>query len=497
MISRTMRGLSWTLPALLLGLVTILAARTWLLSSRQPTPDAIQPMPLDVQAAAERLAGAVRIRTISNDRAPAPGPAHAEFREFLERQFPRLHQNLKREIVNESSLLFTWQGHDPTAAPILLMAHSDVVPIAPGTESKWTYPPFEGVIADGYVWGRGAWDDKGCLMAIMEAVERLIANGERPRQTVYLAFGHDEETGTSAGEQGAKHIAALLKKRGVHLAFVLDEGLLISEGGMSGLDKPVALIGVAEKGYMNLSLSTEAQPGHSSLPPERMAISTLAVALDRVERKQMNTKINGLVRQMLETVAPEIGGVNRVLLSNLWLFDPVVRWKLEASSGGRAMLRTTLAPTIFNAGNKESSLPGNAQAVINFRLLPGDSKAAVLERTRRAVADDSVSIEPIGAPWEATPVSRTDSAAYERIRTTVREVFPDAIVAPGLMMGFTDSRHYIDVADDVYRFTPVRARNEDLARFHGTDERISLRNYAEMIRFYARLMTSAAFQRTN
>lgn len=480
--------------ALLLAILAIGGARTLLLSSRQPALDPIRPPPFDIAAAAERLAGAVRVRTISNDRDPAPAAVHAEFRDFLERNYPALHRTLRREIVNKSSLLFTWEGSDPTIPPILLMAHSDVVPIADGTESSWTHPPFDGVIADGHVWGRGAWDDKGCLIAIMEAVEYLVGQGERPHRTVYLAFGHDEETGTAAGEQGAKQIAGLLKARGVHLGFVLDEGLLISHGGMSGLDKPVSLIGVAEKGFMNVSVSTEAQPGHASLPPERMAITALAVALDRIGRKQMDGRMNAVVREMLETIAPEIGGLNRVLLSNLWLSEPLVRWKMEVERGGRAMLRTTFAPTVFHAGNKESVLPGKAEAVINFRLLPGDSKAAVLERARSAVADDSVSIKPIGAPWEATPVSRTNGPAYQVIRNAIREVFPDTVVAPGLMMGFTDSRHYLEIADDVYRFTPVRARNEDLARFHGTDERISIRNYAEMIHFYARLLTSAAIR---
>ena len=209
------------------------------------------------------------------------------------------------------------------------MAHQDVVPVAPGTEGDWEVAPFSGAQKDGFVWGRGAWDDKGNLMSIMEAVEMRVGAGFQPRQTIYLAFGHDEELG---GERGARPIAALLKERGVRLRFVLDEGLLITEGVIPGLDKPAALVGVAEKGFLTVELVATATPGHSSMPPVvagTSAIGMLSEALARLEKEQMPLEIRGVAREIFESLAPEMSGLNRVLLSNLWLFRPLVESQLK------------------------------------------------------------------------------------------------------------------------------------------------------------------------
>jgi len=486
------RRLAWGVPLALLVLALVLTAHAARQQSRQPAATPLPSWQIDMRAAAERLAGAVRIPTISHDRSPAPVETFHELHAYLKRHYPKTHEILRREVVNGASLLYTWDGTDAGAPPVLLMAHQDVVPVAPGTEAKWTHPPFAGVVADDHVWGRGAWDDKGSLLAIMEAAEQLVSGGFRPRGTVYFAFGHDEETGTAGGQQGAKEIAALLQSRGVHLAFVLDEGLLVSHGSIKGLEAPVALIGVAEKGYLTLALSTEAEPGHSSMPPDRTAIGALTTAVSRLEKHPMPTRMHPVVREMLETLAPESSGANGLFLSNLWLFEPFVRRQLEASPAARAMLRTTTALTVLRAGEKESALPGYAEARANFRLVPGDASHDVIEHARHVIADESIAIAPAGLSWEASPVSRTDGAAFATIRQAIRDVFPDAVVAPGLMVGFTDAHHFVDAADDVYRFTPVRARQEDLARFHGTDERVSLTNYEEMIRFYHRLLTTAA-----
>lgn len=439
----------------------------------------------------QRLAGAVRIPTVTYDTPISNSNAELlQFHAYLARQFAGVHRVLKREVVNQYSLLYTWPGSDPTAKPILLMAHQDVVPIAPGTEQDWQHTPFGGVVQDGFVWGRGAWDDKGNLMAMLEAVEWMVDKGMQPRQTVYLAFGHDEEAGTGNGEEGARAIAALLRSRGVKLDFVLNEGLLITQGIMKGLDSPVALVGIAEKGYMTLALSAQATAGHSSMPPSRTAIGSLAAALVSLEQQQMPATIRDAAAEMFANVAPEFRGINRVLLSNLWLFEPLVRWQLEHQPSANAMLRTTTAPTVIHAGNKEQVLPASADALVNFRLLPGDTQQAVTRHAQGAIADAAIHIEAKG--WEASAVSRTDSAAYRAINRSIREVFAAAIVAPGLMVGGTDSRYMADVADNIYRFSPVRADLQDLSRFHGSNERISISNYAEMIRFYQRLLSNVA-----
>ncbi len=471
-------------------LIAAIAINTLRHGSRQLNVPAVKPVAFDEMAAARRLAGAVRIRTISYDDKPDAGADELlKLHAYLEQNYPRVHAALKREVVNGYSLLYTWQGTDPSAKPIMLMAHQDVVPIAPGTEKDWQAEPFSGAIKDGFVWGRGSWDDKGNLFGIMEAVEMLTAQGFRPRRTVYLAFGHDEEVG---GLQGAHAIAALLQARGVKLDFVTDEGLVITEGILKGLDQPAALIGTAEKGSVTLSLSVSATPGHSSMPPRHTAIGMMSEALARLEDKQMPAAIRGVAAEMLDTIAPEMHGLNRVLLSNLWLFGPLVKSQLEKGQSTNAMLRTTTALTVVHAGNKANVLPGRAEALVNFRILPGDSADSVAAHTRAVVANNAIKIAPSGPAFEPARISPSDAPSYQLVNRTIRELFPGMIVAPGLMIGATDSRHMAPIADHIYRFSPVRAHSEDLARFHGTNERISVANYAELIRFYHRLLINAA-----
>jgi carboxypeptidase PM20D1 len=406
-----------------------------------------------------------------------------------------VHATLKQEVVGDFGLLYTWTGSDPKAPPMLLMAHQDVVPIAPGTEPDWEQPPFSGAVKGGFVWGRGAWDDKGNLISQLEAVESLLAAGFTPKRTVYLAYGADEEVG---GQRGAARIAALLKSRGVKLDFVIDEGLLITEGVMPGLDKPVALVGVAEKGFMSLGIAANAAPGHSSMPPPPggSAIARISEALLRLDRRPMPAAMRGVAREMFETVAPEMHGFGRVALSNLWLFGPVVQKQLEKMPSTNAMLRTTTALTVVRAGNKDNVLPGRAEATVNFRLLPGDTIASVTahveDAAKAAAPKGKFELTRLPGSSEASPVSPTQSASYQLINKTVRELFPGTVVAPGLMIGATDSRHMIEIADHVYRFSPVRAKPEDLPRFHGTNERITEANLVELIRFYHRLVQQAA-----
>ncbi len=490
-----LKKIAMAVLALLAVLAVAIAANTLRHGSRQIEVTPVQPLALDENAAAQRLAAAVRLRTISFDGREGAGAA--EFRKLhalLEQSFPRAHATLQREFVNELSLLYTWPGSDPAAKPIMLMAHQDVVPIAPGTEKDWQADPFGGEIRDGFVWGRGAWDDKANLLALFEAVETLAAAGFRPRQTLYIAAGHDEEIG---GGQGAKAIAALLQTRGVKLEFVVDEGLLITEGVLKGLDRPVALIGTAEKGYLTLALQASAVPGHSSMPPPETAIGMLSAALARLEDRQMPAAIRGVAAEMFDTLAPEMGGANRVLLSNLWLFGPLVRSQLEKGVATNAMLRTTTALTVVQAGNKENVLPGKADALVNFRILPGDSIEGVTAHVQAAAASGAISVGRGGQQAsEPSPISPSTARGYRLINRTIRELFPGTVVAPGLMIAATDSRHMAPIADAIYRFSPVRAKSEDLPRFHGTNERIALANHAELIRFYHRLLLNASNEET-
>ena len=488
MIKRIFIGL---LVSLLL-LALVLVGNTLRQGSRQLSVPALQPMAVDKAAVAESMAIAVRAKTVSGLLDPVGVAAEFDvLHAHLRSRYPLVHAQLKLEAVGGHSLLYTWQGSDPQSKPMALLAHQDVVPVAPGTDVLWKKPPFAGVVEDGMVWGRGTLDNKSNAITQLEAVEALLKAGFKPRRTVYLVFGHDEEVG---GRLGAVAIVALLKQRGVKLEFLVDEGLAVTEGILPGVAQPLALIGLGEKGSVSLKLTATAKPGHSSMPPGpgASAIGMLSAALTRLDNQPLPGGIAGAAAGMFTAVAPELPFGQRLALSNLWLFKPVVESMLGKGAATNAMMRTTTALTIVNAGNKENVLPGVAEAVVNFRILPGDSQASVTEFVKRTIADDRIEVKTLGTGFEPSRLSSPDAPGYKLIERSIREVFPDALVAPGLMLAASDARHFQEVAEQGYRFMPIRFKPEDLARVHGTDERISVDQLADMVRFYHRLLSQAA-----
>jgi carboxypeptidase PM20D1 len=416
-----MRKLFALLGIVVLALAVAVGAKTLLSSTRQLAVAPATPVKVDVAAAADRLGAAVRLKTIaSRDDVDASAAEFLALHALLQASFPKAHAVLQREVIGKYGLVYTWPGTDPKAAGIGLMAHQDVVPIAPGTEGDWQQQPFSGVLKDGFVWGRGSWDDKGNLMSMMEAVELLAASGFKPRQTIYLIFGQDEEI---SGLRGALQIAKLFQQRGIHLQFVVDEGLLITEGLLAGLSKPAALVGVAEKGYLSVQLTASATPGHSSMPPPeagQSAIGMMSVALARLEDQQMPLAVRGLSREMFETIAPEMNGMNRVFLSNLWLFKPVIEQQLQRGASTSALMRTTTALTIANAGNADNVLPGRASATVNFRLAGGQQRCdrRARQRSREEPGDQGReggrllrSLEGCGHRCARFPLDQQDAAS--------------------------------------------------------------------------------------
>jgi carboxypeptidase PM20D1 len=443
-----------------------------------------------MEKSAQNLAQAIQLRTVSD---PEPGrvnaSAFASFLKFLQKAFSQVHGALLNEIVNDYSLLYIWKGSDENLKPILLMAHVDVVPVEEGTEQEWHYPPFEGSIADGFIWGRGALDDKASLIGIMEAVEALLAQGFSPRRTVYLAFGHDEEV---MGVRGAKQIAALLKTRGVKAEYILDESGAITSGVVPGLNKPVALVGTAEKGYLTFELSVDGEGGHSSMPPAKTAIGVLSRAIDRLEGNRFPAKFEGPTREMFDFVGPEMGFPMRFVFANQWLFKGLIKRRLEASIYTNGALRTTCAATVIRGGERENVLPQKAVALVNFRLFTGDTIESVMHHVERAVNDDRVKISISGETHcEASKISDVGSPGFKILERTIRQVFPDCIVAPFLVMATTDARHYAEISDCILRFVPIRVTREDLKTIHGTNERVSIENYKEIIQFYMQLIRNS------
>jgi len=433
----------------------------------------------------------VTFKNISyQDSSAFDGAEFSRFQDYLRRSFPKLHARLKREVTNGYSLLYEWRGTDTTLQPILLLAHQDVVPVEAGTEGGWTEPPFAGRIADGYVWRRGAMDDKGNLLAVLEAVERLVADGTTPRRTIYLAFGHDEEVG---GRHGAARTAALLASRGVRLDYVLDEGGAITNGLVPGISGPVALVGIAEKGYLSLELTVQAEGGHSSMPPPETATGILSAAVARLEAHQMPRHIRGATAAMLDYIGPEMGFSRRLALSNRWLLGGLIERQFGATPSGNAMLRTTTAPAILAAGVKDNVLPSSARAVVNFRILPGDSITGVLAHARAAIGDPRVTIRVMSeSANEPSPVSPL-GVEFLSLEATFRQVAPGVIVTPWLVVGGTDARHYDTLTPNVFRTGAMGLGPTDLGRIHGTNERVAITDYARDIAFYVQLIRNSAF----
>lgn len=466
-----------------------LVLRTATYRSKQLPPEPAPSVPIDTAGAA-RLAGTLQFQTISfQGTAGVDTTQFHDLQAYLQRVFPRVHAALTHERVQGFNLLYRWAGTDTTLQPVLLLAHQDVVPVEPGTEARWTEPPFGGRMSGGYVWGRGALDDKGNLVGILEAIETLLGQGFGPRRTVYLAFGADEEVGGS----GAKAMAALLASRKVSPAFVVDEGGAIARGLVPGPRGAVALVGIAEKGYASVELTVRTPGGHSSMPPPETAVGILSGAVERLQRHPLPTAIRGPTAEMLDYLGPELPFAARLGLANRWLFGSLIARRLGATPQGNAMLRTTTAPTIFQAGVKDNVLPSSARAVVNFRILPGDSVGLVVRHVRETIRDARVAVRVLEpAVSEPSPISNVNSSNFRLLQRTIRQVAPDAAVVPWLVVGATDSRHYAGLSPDVYRFSAARLGPGDLERVHGTNERIAVADYAAIVKFYVLLVRNAA-----
>jgi carboxypeptidase PM20D1 len=329
-------------------------------------------------------------------------------------------------------------------------------------------------------------EDKVSVLGILEAIEKLLRDGFVPRRTIYIAFGHDEEIG---GLQGAAKIAELLNSRGVKLDYVLDEGLTITEGMVPNISKPVALIGIAEKGCLSVELVVESEAGHPSMPPQQTAIGILSSAISKLEKNQFPTRMEAPVRKMFETLSPEMPLGLRVVFANLWLFEGLVKKKLASVPRTNALVRTNTVPTIFQAGIKENILAAKARAVVNYRILPGDTIDTVLMNVKETINDSRVKIKVLeGLKSNPSSMADTGSRGYKVLEQAIHQVFPEAIVTPGLVVAVTDSRHYSALTGNILHFSPICLGPDDLPRIHGADERISTEEYGDVVRFYGQLI---------
>lgn len=471
-----MKKLLYALLAVILIIAAILLFNTLSLKSKQVASIPAEKITIP-DSVFQNLSEAIQFKTISfSEEAIPDSTAFNGFHQFLKETYPLTHQNLNLEKISEYSLLYTWQGTDTSKKPIILMSHQDVVPVDEPTLGDWEAGPFEGEITDTHIIGRGTMDDKSTLLAIMESVERLLSESFTPRQTIYLAFGHDEEVG---GGKGASKIAAYLKSQGVNAAMTIDEGGFLADGMIPGIDKPVAIINLAEKGFASFKLIVETTGGHSSAPPRENTIGMLAQAIVDLENNQLPYKLVKPIDNQLEYMGAELPFMKKLAFANPWLFKKPILKALNA--------HTTTAPTIIDGGIKNNVIPTVAEATINFRILPGET----IETTKQhivATISDKVKVEPVGFLTNPSPVSSVDSKAFKNLERTIRSIFTEAVVVPGLVGGGTDARYFYEISDDVYRFYPLRINPDNMTGFHGIDEKITKENYKEIIQFTYQLI---------
>jgi len=481
------KRLSLVISSVIFLVILFIITRTFMHVPQENPPVEHMDIVIDEMQAARNLAQAIRFKTIShqleNNHKDQP---FDDFIKWVMDSYPDINNSLELKRFGHT-MLYKWQGSEPALKPVLFTGHYDVVPIVPGTEEKWQHAPFSGMIADNKIWGRGAIDDKSGVIGLLEATTYLLKQGYQPKRTIYLSFGHDEELG---GNNGAGAVADYLKKQNIQMDWSLDEGSFILDKIVAGIDELAAIVNVAEKGYVTLEIIAKGKGGHSSIPPRQTSIGVLARAITALEENPLPGKLEGLSLQSFDTLSRYMNFPKRAVFSNLWIFGGLAEASLSSSDLMNAMLHTTTAPTMLSGSNKENSLAPEAIATYNFRLHPRDTVDGLKKYVERVINDPNVSIRIMRAR-EASPVSSWEVAAYHNISQSIREIYGDIIITPGLMIAGSDTTHYGKVADNSYRFNPFLITKQDLSSFHGTNENISLDSFAQGIRIYIQLMKNS------
>lgn len=475
---------------IILGIIVLLIALTAIKAALyKAKPIKIEPMQkenVDSARVQKHLSQAIQIKTISNpDDDKVDWSEFDKFHEFLKNEYPLTHKTLKRENVSQASLLYTWQGTDKSLEPIALLSHQDVVPISEGTYDDWEHDPFEGFNDGEYIWGRGAVDMKNHLICVMEAVETLLEEGYSPKRTVYLCFGHNEEI-VAGSNNGAHSIMQVLKDRGVHLDSTLDEGGAIIKANIRGLiDGNLAGIGIAEKGYADYKISVKAKGGHSSQPPKHTAVGMISEAVRDLENHQFKSKMLPSVYNLFNHVGRYTSFPARMVMCNLRLLKPVFIAVMKKFPPAATFVRTTTACTMLSGSPASNVLPQSASVTVNFREMPGDTIADTEAHIKNVIKNKEIEVKFLKGK-EASKVSSTDSEAFKAIDKLAMQISEKNIVAPFLVMGGTDSYHYEEICDNMYRFSPFTLDTAIMLTTHGTNERIPIDQLPIGVEFFKR-----------
>ena len=473
-------------------LVGVLVVRTLLHvppnSDQEIQIGAIETIEVNEPRLLRHMSESLRFKTISYQNEALPVAEFEGFIDWLIAAYPEVQARMELTRIGGYTLLYKWQGSDPSLKPVLLTGHYDVVPVIPGTEQGWTYPPYGGVVADGYVWGRGTLDDKGAVITMLEAATELIRDGYRPERTIYFSFGHDEEIG---GSKGAGGVVEYARENDIEFLWSLDEGSFLFKDMIPGVSRLMGSINVAEKGSATIDIVAKAAGGHSSMPPLDNAVSVLATAINNLEKAPVPGGLDGLSADMFDGISRHMPFMTRMLFANQWLFKGLLEDQLFGVTFMNATLRTTTAPTMLQASNKVNVLPIEAVATVNFRLHPRDTVDSVVEHVKKVVDDERIEIRVRGGR-PASAVSDHRAIGFKVVESSVKEVRPDAFMIPGLMIAGSDSKHYAKISENSYRFNPMIVGAQDLPKIHGTDENISIDNLVLATQVYTRIIQNTA-----
>ncbi|WP_340678810.1 M20 family peptidase [Paraglaciecola sp.] len=472
---------------LLLAGVLLYRANTVFSDKQYQVTEPLTPQLLDEAKVVERFSQAIQIPTISyDDRSHFDHQAFSDFHHYLANSFPLVTQHTEQTRIADYSVVYHLVGQNTELKPALFMGHMDVVPIEEASLADWQQQAFSGAVEDGVIWGRGTIDDKVSVVALMEAMELYLAQGQQPQRSIYFAFGHDEE----AGGEGAKAIAHYFAAQNIQFEFILDEGGVVTDGIVPGAAQPVALVGVAEKGFVNFHLSVRSEGGHSSQPPEHTAAGIIAQAIVEIENHPFAAKLD-FFAMMFDKIGYAMPLSSRLPLANLWMFSPVVENVLLAKPSSAAGTRTTTAVTMLQGSNKSNVLPTVASAVVNFRILPGDTVASIRQHLVNVINNPQVQIESQLAN-EASVISPTNALGFKLIESTIRRLDDSVLVSPYLVLGATDSRHFQALSNNIYRFMMVSLNPTTLKQFHGVNEQIKVKDYLQAIQFYYAMVKQTA-----
>ena len=471
----------YILLGLFVAFLAVILVRAALFQPKQQPAISQEAVEFDRQAAIDALGQLIRCKTVSySDHSLEDDAEFEKMIALLPGLYPHVFRVCSFDRMPDRGLLFRWPGKS-TGDPAVMMAHYDVVPV---NEESWTKPPFEAIIADGCMWGRGTLDTKATFNGVLSAANTLIGTGFQPEHDVYFAFSGGEEV----NGPGAAHIVDWFAEKGIEPAMVVDEGGAVVENVFPGVKAPCGLIGIAEKGMMNAQFKTVSAGGHASAPKPHTPVGVLSRACTRLESHPFKAHITKPVAEMFDTLGRHSTFLYRLIFANMWCFGWVIDL-LGRLSGGEmnALVRTTVAFTQMEGSSARNVIPPEARMVANMRLNPEESVASALDYLRKTVGDETVEVSALES-FEPSRISRTDCEGWDKVAATVAETWPGCIVSPYLMVQCSDSRHYGKISDKVYRFSAMDLTSAERATIHGNDEKIRLECIGKAVEFYIRLM---------